>query len=83
MFASWGELVGAVEGKGFRTAMKTLAHGRINIAAMGVGAQRLPDEAVAYAGTRRQFGRAIIDFQLVQAMLADSEAEIHAARDRQ
>lgn len=74
-------LIGAVEGKGFRTAMKTLDHGRINIAAMGVGmAQRLLDEAVAYAGTRRQFGRAIIDFQLVQAMLADSEAEIQAAR---
>lgn len=74
-------LIGGQEGKGFRTAMKTLDHGRINIAAMGVGmAQRLLDEAVAYAGERRQFGRAIIDFQLVQAMLADSEVDIQAAR---
>ncbi|WP_428851928.1 acyl-CoA dehydrogenase family protein [Imbroritus primus] len=74
-------LIGGEEGRGFRTAMKTLDHGRINIAAMGVGmAQRLLDEAVAYAGERQQFGKAIIDFQLIQGMLADSETEIQAAR---
>src|SRR5690606_7062428 len=74
-------LIGGQEGRGFLAAMKTLDHGRINIAAMAVGmAQRLLDESVTYAGERRQFGQPIIDFQLIQAMIADSSVEIQAAR---
>lgn len=74
-------LLGGAEGRGFRSAMKTLDHGRINIAAMGVGmAQRLLEEGITYAGQRRQFGSPIIEFQLIQAMLADSQVDIQAAR---
>lgn len=74
-------LLGLREGQGFRTAMRTLDHGRVNIAAMAVGmAERLLQEALQYAAGRRQFGRPIIDFQLIQAMLADSEVDIQAAR---
>jgi len=74
-------LIGGREGRGFSVAMKTLDHGRINIAAMAVGmAQRLLDESVTYAGQRRQFGQPILDFQLIQAMIADSSVEIQAAR---
>jgi len=76
-----GRLIGGREGRGFSVAMKTLDHGRINIAAMAVGmAQRLLDESVTYAGQRRQFGQPILDFQLIQAMIADSSVEIQAAR---
>ncbi|GAB2739257.1 acyl-CoA dehydrogenase family protein [Melaminivora jejuensis] len=73
-------LIGAKEGRGFKTAMKVLEKGRIHIAAVAVGvAQRMLRDALAYALERRQFGQAICDFQLVQAMLADSQAEIYAA----
>ena len=73
--------VGGVEGRGFRTAMKVLDRGRLHIAAICVGtASRLIDEMTRYAAERRQFGRPIADFQLVQAMLADSETERRAAR---
>ena len=74
-------LIGGVEGVGFKTAMKVLDKGRIHIAAVCVGvAERLLDEALRYASERKQFGQRIGDFQLVQAMLADSKAEIYAAR---
>lgn len=74
-------IVGGVPGRGFRTAMKVLDKGRLHIAAACTGAaQRLLDDAVAYATQRRQFGRPVADFQLVQAMLADSRTEIFAAR---
>lgn len=74
-------LIGGKEGMGFKTAMKVLDKARLNIAAVSVGAaERLLDEALNYALERRQFGSAIADFQLVQAMLADSRAEILAAR---
>ena len=73
-------LIGLQEGRGFKTAMKVLEKGRIHIAAVAVGvAQRMLRDALAYALERRQFGQAICDFQLVQAMLADSQAEIYAA----
>lgn len=73
-------LVGA-EGSGYATAMRCLAHGRLHIAALCVGlAQRLVDESVQWALNRRQGGRPIADFQLVQAMLADSQTELMAAR---
>jgi len=75
------QLLGEREGQGFRTAMRTLDHGRLNIAAMAVGmAERLLHEALQYAAGRRQFGRPIIDFQLIQAMLADSQADLQAGR---
>lgn len=68
-------------GKGFAMAMRTLDRGRIHIAALCVGiAERLLGDMVRYAQQRRQFGRPIADFQLIQAMVADSQAEIFAAR---
>lgn len=74
-------LLGGREGNGFRTAMKVLDKGRLHIAALCVGiAERLIRESVAYAKQRRQFGKPIAEFQLIQAMLADSEADTYAAR---
>jgi acyl-CoA dehydrogenase len=74
-------LIGGVEGQGFRTAMKVLDRGRLGIAAACVGfAERITDEMVAYAASRRQFGSPIADFQLVQGMIADSRTEAYAAR---
>ncbi|MBT2325227.1 acyl-CoA dehydrogenase family protein [Variovorax paradoxus] len=74
-------IVGGVEGQGFRTAMKTLNKQRINLAALCVGpAIRLVDEMVRHARTRRQFGQAIAEFQLVQQFIAQSNTEMHAAR---
>lgn len=64
------------EGKGFRIAMQVLDSGRASVAASAVGlAKRIIDEAARYALQRRQFGQPIANFQLIQAMLADSEAE--------
>ncbi len=75
------QLIGGVEGVGFKTAMKVLDKGRINIAAASVGAaERILRDAIRYAKERKQFGKAIGEFQLIQAMLADSHAEIYAAR---
>jgi acyl-CoA dehydrogenase len=69
------------EGEGFRLAMRVLDRGRLHIAAVCVGvAERLIVDAVAYASERRQFGKPIADFQLVQAMIADSKTETMAAR---
>jgi acyl-CoA dehydrogenase len=76
-----GQLIGLQEGQGFKTAMKVLEKGRIHIAAICVGvAERMLRDALNYAVERKQFGQAIADFQLVQAMLADSQAEVYAAR---
>ena len=73
-------LIGGVEGRGFKTAMKVLDKGRIHLSAVCVGvAQRMLDDALRYALERRQFGQPIAEFQLVQAMLADSRAELYAA----
>jgi len=73
-------LIGGKEGQGFRTAMKVLEKGRIHIAAVAAGvARRILRDALAYALERRQFGQPICEFQLVQAMLADSQAELFAA----
>jgi acyl-CoA dehydrogenase len=74
-------LLGGREGQGFKTAMKVLDRGRLHIAAVCVGvAERLIRDMTRYARERVQFGQAIGEFQLVQAMLADSRAEAYAAR---
>jgi len=67
--------------KGFLTAMKTLDRGRLHISALAVGcAERLLNDSLNYALERKQFGEPIAQFQLIQAMLADSRAEAYAAR---
>jgi acyl-CoA dehydrogenase len=69
------------EGEGFKVAMRVLDRGRLHIAAMCIGvAERLITDCVAYATDRKQFGQAISDFQLIQAMIADSKTEALAAR---
>ncbi len=74
-------LIGGLEGQGFKTAMKILDKSRTHIAAVCVGAaERIIDEALNYALDRKQFGRAIGEFQMIQAMLADCKAEAYAAR---
>jgi acyl-CoA dehydrogenase len=74
-------LLGAREGVGFKTAMKVLDRGRIHISAVCVAvAERLIEDSLRYAAQREQFGQPIAEFQLVQAMLADSRAEAYAAR---
>jgi alkylation response protein AidB-like acyl-CoA dehydrogenase len=68
-------------GTGFRTAMKTLDHTRITIAAQALGiAQGALDFAIGYVQERKQFGHAIGDFQGLQFMLADMAMQLDAAR---
>ena len=68
-------------GLGYATALRCLAHGRVHIAALCVGmAERLVDESVSYAGERRQSGRPIGSFQLVQGLIADSVTDYRAGR---
>ncbi len=74
-------LIGGKEGMGFKTAMKVLDKGRLTIGAACVGsASRMLDDTIAYTLERKQFGEPIAQFQLIQAMLADSQAELYAAR---
>ena len=74
-------IIGGKEGMGFKTAMKVLDKARLNIAAVCVGAaDRMLEEALNYAIQRKQFGQPVAEFQLVQAMLADCQTEIFAAR---
>ena len=69
------------EGEGFRIAMMGLDGGRLNIGACSLGgAQRCLDEAITYTKDRKQFGKAIADFQNTQFMLADMATELEAAR---
>ncbi|RKT17598.1 alkylation response protein AidB-like acyl-CoA dehydrogenase [Streptomyces sp. 1114.5] len=73
-------MIGA-EGTGFATAMRTLDHTRVTIAAQAVGiAQGALDYAKGYVKERRQFGKAIAEFQGVQFMLADMAMKLEAAR---
>jgi acyl-CoA dehydrogenase len=68
-------------GRGFQIAMGCLARGRVSIAAVCVGmAERLVDESVSYAAQRRQSGRPIGSFQLVQGLIADSMTDYYAGR---
>ncbi len=69
------------EGEGFKVAMRVLDRGRLHIASVCTGiAERLIADAVEYATTREQFGKPISEFQLIQAMIADSKTETMAAR---
>lgn len=69
------------EGEGFITAMKVLDRGRLHIAGVSVGvAERLIADALDYAIQRKQFGKPIAEQQLIQAMLADSQTEMYAAK---
>jgi len=69
------------EGSGFKTALRTLDHTRITIAAQAIGiAQGALDYAASYVKERKQFGRKVADFQGVQFMLADMGMKLEAAR---
>jgi alkylation response protein AidB-like acyl-CoA dehydrogenase len=69
------------DGQGFKYFMKTLDSGRISIGALGVGiAQGCLDKSIQYAKERKQFGKAIAEFQAIQFMLSDMATEIEAAR---
>ncbi|MEU0939330.1 MULTISPECIES: acyl-CoA dehydrogenase [unclassified Embleya] len=73
-------IIGA-EGTGFATAMKTLDHTRVTIAAQALGiAQGALDYAKGYVRERKQFGKPIADFQGIQFMLADMAMKLEAAR---
>ncbi len=81
MFVPDDAVLGEVEGMGFKTVMKALNKQRINLSALSTGpAIRMLDDSIAYAKERRQFDKAIGEFQLVQAMLAECKVEIEAAR---
>jgi len=73
-------LLGGEVGKGFVYAMKSLDNGRISVGAAATAyAKRALDSAVRYATERKAFGEPIVNFQLIQQMLAKSEIEIYAA----
>jgi len=73
-------LLGA-PGAGFKVAMSALDHGRLGVAAGALGvAQACLDASVAFARNRRQFGKRIGDFEMIQANLADMAADVDAAR---
>jgi acyl-CoA dehydrogenase len=79
---SQDSLLGAKEGIGFTTAMKVLDKGRLHISGICVGlSERLLYESLKFSTNRKQFGEEISNFQLVQAMIADSKAEILAAKN--
>ncbi|HEY9460834.1 MAG TPA: acyl-CoA dehydrogenase family protein [Paralcaligenes sp.] len=74
-------LIGGEEGAGFKTAMKVLNKQRIHLAALCIGpAVRMLDEAMTFVANRRQFGHSLMNFQLIQAMIADCQTDIQAAR---
>ena len=74
-------LLGGKEGIGFTTAMKVLDKGRLHISGICVGlSERLLYEALKFSTSRIQFGEEVSNFQLIQAMIADSKAEILAAK---
>jgi len=81
VFVPGDALLGGEEGKGFATAMQSLDNGRLSVGAASTGyARRILDTATRYATERKAFGEPIANFQLIQAMLADSYAEIYAAQ---
>ncbi|MGJ8517541.1 acyl-CoA dehydrogenase family protein [Carnimonas bestiolae] len=75
------QLIGGVENVGFKTAMKVLDKGRLHMAAFAAGvSDRMLEDTLLYAIERKQFGRPIASFELIQGMLADSKAELYAAK---
>lgn len=76
-----GDMRVAGEGEGFKVAMSVLDKGRLHISSVCTGMMdRLISEMVSYAMEREQFGKPIMQHQLIQAMIADSQAEAYAAR---
>jgi alkylation response protein AidB-like acyl-CoA dehydrogenase len=76
-----GDRIIGAEGTGFKTALATLDHTRPTIGAQAVGiAQGALDVAIAYAKDRRQFGKAIAEFQGLQFMIADMAMKVEGAR---
>lgn len=74
-------LLGGREGVGFKTAMRSLDHARLHMSAVATGlSHRIIDEGLKYASERKQFGKPIAQFQLIQGMLAECEAEALASR---
>ncbi len=74
-------LIGEVEGQGFKQIMAGLELGRINVAARGVGvAQAALDEAVRYSQERQTFGKPICQHQAIQLKLADMATRVEAGR---
>lgn len=74
-------LIGGIEGQGFKTVMKTLNKQRIHLAALSTGpAMRMLEMAIEHTTSRVQFGQPVANHQLVQAMIADCQTEIFAAR---
>ncbi|RXV59157.1 acyl-CoA dehydrogenase [Roseovarius sp. A46] len=74
-------IIGETPGRGFRLAMRVLDRGRIHIAALATGmCDRLISEMVEYAKNRRQFGKPIAEYQLIQGMIADSYTEYRACK---
>ncbi|MDS1139485.1 acyl-CoA dehydrogenase family protein [Pusillimonas sp. SM2304] len=74
-------IIGGTEGRGFKTAMKVLNKQRIHLAALCIGpAIRMLNDAMAFVATRQQFGQSLMNFQLVQAMIAECQTEIQAAK---
>ena len=72
-------LLGEHEGSGFQVAMKSLNNGRLSVAAACLGySRRALDSAIRYGVQRRAFGEPITNFQLTQAKIADSKADIYA-----
>ncbi len=81
VFVPGDALLGGEEGRGFATAMQSLDNGRLSVGAASTGyARRMLDTATRYATERKAFGEPIANFQLIQAMLSDSYAEIYAAQ---
>ncbi|MFV2195126.1 acyl-CoA dehydrogenase family protein [Nocardiopsis sp. LOL_012] len=76
-----GDRIVGAPGEGLKLALRTLDHTRVTIGAQAVGiAQGALDQAVAYVKERKQFGRAVADFQGVQFMLADMAMKLETAR---
>ncbi len=74
-------LIGGQEGQGFSTAMKVLNKQRIHLAALCIGpAIRMLDDAIEFVAHRKQFNQPLMNFQLIQAMIADCKTDIEAAK---
>jgi acyl-CoA dehydrogenase len=74
-------LIGGVEGRGLKAALRGINHARLHVAATCVGqAIRIIDEMTSYASRRQQFGKPIGEFGQIQGLLADSQSEMTAGK---